>query len=933
MNQKTSKIKHQLGIITILICLGFISNLTAQEVIVFSESFETDGSAATGDGRYTVENPSDDGENDYFARREETSIGNLVRGGAIDGDWFWGARDMDGDGTAIGDLAADEGRVTWEPFSISGIANFVLTLAAGQMANEVEFDNVLALQYRVDEGEWLTVGGFRGTYTNSPGRYFVGDLRTLPPNTNPRVTRTFVEHSWDIFAKGETMQFRVFVNANGSTENYAFDNVVITGQSGLPSLGLSTSADSLPETAGSGALAIDFSLEQAAPAGGLTVTLSDSDADNSELDIPAEVNIPEGQTSFSLPVDVLDDGRFDGDELVFIFVSAPGYARDALQITTTNDQEKPNLVMTEVYPTPNRDFPETDSNQDGVTHNTDDEFVEIVNLEEFAVDISGWPVTDDLGPRHIMPEGTVLNPGQAVVVFGGGDPTGVFGGAIVLTASTGNIGPSTERDTMTLVAGGVGGAPVTAFAYAGEVGTSERSGVLADETSGAVVDIQTITGEGGAIFTPGLRNDGTPWEATTNRVILDVPVGTVAEDGDAITATLTLESAGSELINVSVSGENADEVTIEPSSLTVTDAGATVTITPVNDGDLDGDRLVRLRADASGIFPDVARLTVTEVSEDVFDLVINEALSSVVGTGADPNNNGLIEEPIEDLFIEIVNASDSQVNLGNWQLEAYYDVNLTGAEVVHVFPNPTVLASNGSIVIFGDGDVAAMNAAGPEVFGNAVIQLANRGGNGVNLPTGDGGIITLKTPFGFEEDTVSYSIDIADQSMSITRNPDITGDFGALHFDVSTAFEFFSPGRRLDGTPFPGNGAVEVAGAAEVLGGTELGGGWYLSDWFGSFNTSLEPWIFHEHHGFLYLNPDSTSGDSLFFFDLGMSAWFWTSSTLYPNLFVFDPQADLGGTDIGNEWVFFFVDPADPRAFAVLTGSSAGQFLQFGRSQ
>ena len=894
MKQKKLRINHLLGLAAMLISLGFNPNLMAQ-VIVFSESFETDGSSATGDGRYTVENPSDDGENDYFNRREETSIGNLVRGGAIDGDWFWGARDMDGDGTAVGDLQADEGRVIWEPFGISGIANFVLTAAFGQMANEVEFDNVIALQYRIDGGEWLTMGGFRGTYTNSPGRFFVGDLRTLPPNTNPRVTRTFVEYSWDIFAIGDTMQFRIFVNANGSTENYAIDNIVITGQSGLASLGLSTSAVTLPETSGAGGLTIDFNLGQAAPAGGLTVSLSDSDADDSELDIPSEIVIPEGQTSFSLPVDVINDGRFDGDELIFIFVAAPGFAREAPQVTTTNVQDKPNLVMTEVYPTPNRDFPETDSNQDGVAHNTNDEFVEIVNLEDFAVDISGWPVTDNLGPRHIMPEGTVLNPGQAVVVFGGGDPTGVFGGAIVLTASTGNIGPSTEGDTMTLVAGGVGGAPVTSYTYEGEVGTSERSGVLDNEIDGAAVDIQTITGEGGAIFTPGVRNDGSTWEDFTNKVILNVLEVTVTEDGDAITATLTLESAGSELINIFVSGENADEVTIEPSSLTVTEAGATITITPVNDGVLDGDRLVRLFAGASGIFPDVARLTVTDVSEDTFDLVINEALSSAVGTGADPNNNGIIEEPVADLFIEIVNASDSQVNLGDWQLDAYYDVNLRGAELVHVFPNPTVLAPNGSIVIFGGGDVAAMNAAGPEVFGNAIIQIANRGGNGVNLPTGDGGIMTLKTPFGFEEDTVSYNIDIADQSMSITRDPDITGDFGALHFDVSTAFEFFSPGRRLDGTAFPGNGAV----ALDVFGGVDIPGfpGWKESSWYKNYNVDFLPWIFHDEHGWQFLDAGATA-DVTFLYDLGLEGWIFVNEAAYRFIFLY------GGPNEG--WIFTF---------------------------
>lgn len=892
------------GFAALLIGFGCISNLAAQEVI-FSESFETAGDATLeGDGRYTIQNPSDDGENDYFARRLETSVGNLVRGGDIDGDWFFGARDVDGDGAATGDLEADEGRVTWEPFSISGKGNFVLTVALGQMANEVEFDNLFAVQYRIDDGEWLNIGGFRGTYTNSPGRYFEGDLRTLPPNTNPRLSRTFTNHSWDIFAVGETMQFRVFVNANGSTENYAFDNIVITGDSDLASLGLSASAASVVEDAGTAGLTIDLTLSEAAPAGGLAVSLSDTDADDSELDIPSAIMVPEGQTSYSLPVNVLNDGRFDGDELVFINVSAPGYARDAVQVTVTNIQDKPNLVMTEVYPTPNRDFPETDSNQDGVAHNTDDEFVEIVNLEDFAVDISGWPVTDDLGPRHIMPEGTVLNPGQAVVVFGGGDPTGVFGGAIVLTASTGNIGPSTEGDTMTLVAGGVGGAVVTSFTYEGEIGTSERSGVLANETSGAPVDIQTITGEGGAIFTPGRRNDLSTWEDFTNRVLLSVPVDTVAEDGAAITVTLTLENSGSEAITLSVSGVNADEVTIEPSTLTVTDAGVDVTITPVNDGLLDGDRLVRLEAGASGIFPDAARLTVTDVAEDTFNLVINEALSSVFGTASDPNNNGLIEEPLEDLFIEIVNASDEQVNLGSWELEAYYDINIGGAELVHVFPNPTILDAQGSILIFGGGDVVAMNAADPAIFGGAQVQLANYGGNGVNLPDGDGFYINLLTPYGHVEDSVFADSEITDQSQSITRDPDLTGEFGALHFDVSTAFELYSPGRKIDGTPFAGNGTI----AENPLGCVDLGEGWCWSEWYGVYTPIFYPWIYHNEHGWQYVFETGTIGEA-YLWDHESQDYWWTTALFQPLTFY----------SFGREsFNFYFVGTAGPREFVDL---------------
>ena len=101
-------------------CMGG-ALLFGAEVTPFSESFETDGSEATGDGRYLVENGSDDGGTDFFARRQEFSSGTRTSGGTIDGDFFFTGRDIDaeGDGTGVGTgippLEAREGQITFAP--------------------------------------------------------------------------------------------------------------------------------------------------------------------------------------------------------------------------------------------------------------------------------------------------------------------------------------------------------------------------------------------------------------------------------------------------------------------------------------------------------------------------------------------------------------------------------------------------------------------------------------------------------------------------------------------------------------------------------------------------------------------------------------------------------------------------------------------------
>jgi hypothetical protein len=115
-----------------------------------------------------------------------------------------------------------------------------------------------------------------------------------------------------------------------------------------------------------------------------------------------------------------------------------------------------------------------------------------------------------------------------------------------------------------------------------------------------------------------------------------------------------------------------------------------------------------------------------------------------------------------------------------------------------------------------------------------------------------------------------------------------------------------------------------------LLGGTPVDGheGWFLSDWFGYYNTSGAPWLFHAQHGFIYRYLLSTN-ESMFIYDDAMGAWWWTSESNYPFLYVFDPPADNAGTDIGDAMLYYFRGTKDPRSFAIVTGPSTGGFLYF----
>ena len=101
---------------------------------------------------------------------------------------------------------------------------------------------------------------------------------------------------------------------------------------------------------------------------------------------------------------------------------------------------------------------EGDANGDGITHEGDDQFVELINMNHNALDISGWQillvsgtVLGTSGRWHTFPPGTMVDPGHFVVVFGGGDPAGVPGAVFVANGGNElgvNFGLKSQVDTI-----------------------------------------------------------------------------------------------------------------------------------------------------------------------------------------------------------------------------------------------------------------------------------------------------------------------------------------------------------------------------------------------------------------------------------------------------------------------------------------------------
>ena len=106
------------------------------------------------------------------------------------------------------------------------------------------------------------------------------------------------------------------------------------------------------------------------------------------------------------------------------------------------------LIINEVLYDPPSGI-EGDANGDGTREAQEDEFIEFVNLGG-TLDLSGYTVHDNAQERHVFPQGTIIPSGGVLVLFGGGNPTGAFGNAIVQTASAGILNMNNAGDFVTL---------------------------------------------------------------------------------------------------------------------------------------------------------------------------------------------------------------------------------------------------------------------------------------------------------------------------------------------------------------------------------------------------------------------------------------------------------------------------------------------------
>lgn len=432
-------------------------------------------------------------------------------------------------------------------------------------------------------------------------------------------------------------------------------------------LTLNLSAPSALESAGAEALEATVSRSGSTDAATvINLTL----VDFTEARVPVEVTIPAGAESTTFFLAAVDDAWADGPQILTLSATSPGFIGTSVAIEIADDSSDPvGIIVNEFYPDD-----QDDANEDGeVARDGKDEFVEFVNVSKIAVDLSDHTLNDEVAIRHRFPEGTVIEPGCALVVFGGGDViegnNPLFGGATVQLANESNefgLGFNNSGDFIRLLT--PEGVEISGLRYDatnGDLGSRVRE---PDLTGDFVFHIDVVNSPALFIYTPGFTVQAEPFCALTLELGVSVEPNMIAEDAGEGASTLTLTRTGSTDDALTVNLANSDPSEISLPETVEIPAGAesiTVSIGAVNDPAQDGDVVVTITASAADFLNGTTMIQVLDDGDAPAMIVINE-LDADQPTHPEGGERGE--------FVELYDGG-----VGNLQLDGFVLVLFNGA--------------------------------------------------------------------------------------------------------------------------------------------------------------------------------------------------------------------------------------------------------------
>ena len=373
-------------------------------------------------------------------------------------------------------------------------------------------------------------------------------------------------------------------------------------------------------------------------------------------------------------------------------------------------------VINELHADPASDI-SGDDNGDGTRNGSQDEFIELVNMTGGDVDIENWTINDGFGLRHTFVGSTVVADGQAVVVFGGGTPTGTFGNSVVQVASEGLVGLNNGGDTVTVFDESL--TQVVSVTYGSEGGNNESLVRDPDLTGVTFVGHSLAAGSDGALFSPGTQIGGSPFGGDSLSVSVDPSSFLESAGASAATGTVTRTGDLTASLTVTLSSSDLTELTV-PATVEIPAAAASADfdIDAVDDADQDADQSVQITASGPNLFTGSATVTVSDDEAPIPTIEIaafptalseNGGSSAVTVTISDASPSGYtfdvgVDDSSEASAPATVSIAPNATS-GTFTITGVDDVLSDGSQTVTVTvsdPGAIILERNLTLIVTDD---------------------------------------------------------------------------------------------------------------------------------------------------------------------------------------------------------------------------------------
>ena len=366
-----------------------------------------------------------------------------------------------------------------------------------------------------------------------------------------------------------------------------------------------------------------------------------------------------------------------------------------------------------------------DANGDGIRSAREDEFIELFNIDSLPIDISNFQLIIDQTVKHEFEEGTILPPKTFLVVFGGGEPNGLFGSSSVAVASSGSLGLSNSGTSILLQT--ADSILLDSLSY--DETNVDASLVRTPEFTGDFLPHTARPDAFGLPFSPGTLTNSFPYNnGDTTLIHFTINRGIAIESDGKIDLLLNLinPKPAQVIATIALTGGTGDSTDLNNfTTQTVifpVNSNSQIQFTiPISDDAIIEGQETFIFTITNVNAPDSNQISINQSFElTIFDddsdfgLILTEFLADPpTGLIGDANGDGM-RNASQDEFLEFLNISDQAIDLSG---VAIYDSDL----LRHQFPDNTIIQSNQLLLVFGGGEISS------NFSNNIITQKASSG--------------------------------------------------------------------------------------------------------------------------------------------------------------------------------------------------------------